>query len=274
MYAFGPLPRQKRSGRVIGTHQKIDRVARRHLADYLTSDLLFPNIQNILHFEGTRGPDAIKFKSLGVDKPSHFIDPKNLSDENDLFTTISNHQQNLTNALIVVDDVRASFEAAWLAHAVVDGLTPAHHDPFDEQVVELRSTNESKNKIRRQVIMSGSGSSKKFVQNNWRYWGAKGIMTTHTLFEAGVATAAKPLMFSDARPSHVDIERVKANGFLSVYKEMIHDIDSLDMYGRFKRSGWTRTLARETTKELLPTAIRAVTLAWYESYQKALREEE
>ena len=39
---------------------------------------------------------------------------------------------------------------------------------------------------------------------------------------------------------------------------------ALDMYERFKRTGWTRTLARQTANELLPTIIRAVTLAWYD----------
>ena len=63
MYAFGPLPRQKRTGRVIGTHQKIDRVARRHLTRHIPSHAIFPTIQQILHFEGSRGPDGIKLKS-------------------------------------------------------------------------------------------------------------------------------------------------------------------------------------------------------------------
>jgi hypothetical protein len=270
MYAFGPLPRQKRSGRVIGTHQKIDRVARRHIANYLVPSLPFPEIRDILHFEGTRGPDSIRLKSLGEDKPSHFIDPKNLSDDAELFKIIADNQQNLTNALIARDEVRAAFEAAWLAHAVVDGLTPAHHDPFDEQVVDLRSVDDRRDKVRSRVIMSGSGSSKKFIKNNWQYWGAKGIMTTHTLFEAGIATTAKPLMFGDARPSENDLRQLDAEGFLSNYKEMIRHIDSLDMYGRFKRGGWNRTLARDTTKVLLPTAIKAVTLAWSESYRRAL----
>ncbi len=34
--------------------------------------------------------------------------------------------------------VRASFEAAWLAHALVDGLTPAHHYPYEEKLLEVQ----------------------------------------------------------------------------------------------------------------------------------------
>ncbi len=269
MYAFGPLPKYKKSGRIIGTHQKIDRVARRHLAVFLDQEYPFPDIGDILHFEGSRGPDGVKLKSPGKDEPSHFIDPKNLHDDDQLLTAIRDHSGNLTKALLQKDMVRAAFEAAWMAHAVADGLTPAHHDPFDEQIKELKHTDDRKHKVHSKVVMSGAGSRKKFLQNNWKYWGAGGIMTTHTLFEAGVATAAKPLQFKDAQPINRDVELLTEHGFISLYKDFIRDIDSLDMYGRYKRSGWTRTLARDTTKELMPTIVKAVTLAWLASYRNA-----
>lgn len=271
MYAFGPLPKYKKSGRIIGTHQKIDRVARRHIAAHIEPELSFPEIDDILHFEGSRGPDGVKLKSPGKDEPSHFIDPKNLHDDDELLMAIREHSRNLTNALIAQDMVRAAFEAAWMAHAVADGLTPAHHDPFDEQMKELKHTDGRKHKVSSKIVMSGSGSRKKFIKNNWKYWGAGGIMTTHTLFEAGIATAAKPLMFKDAQLTTREIEQMAERGFISLYKDFIHEIDSLDMYGRYKQSGWTRSLARETTKELMPTIVKAVTLAWLASYHDARR---
>ena len=40
------------------------------------------------------------------------------------------------------DKTRAAFEAAWLAHALTDGLTPAHHYPYQEAVSELMSDKE------------------------------------------------------------------------------------------------------------------------------------
>jgi len=55
---------------------------------------------------------------------------------------------------------------------------------------------------------------------------------------------------------------------------MIRAIDSLGMYERFKRDGWTRTLAQQTTRELIPTIIHAVELAWIEAYDRALKEME
>jgi hypothetical protein len=268
MYAFGPLPRQKRTGRIIGTHQKIDRVARRHLANHL-GELTFPLINDILHFEGSRGPDGVKIKSPGRDEPRHFINPKSISPDDPLLQTIAAHSHNLTVALASNDTTRAAFEAAWLAHAVTDGLTPAHHEPFDDQVKKLRNNEDQPQKVRGKFIMTGNGSRRQFIRNNWHYWGAKGIMTTHTLFEAGVATTAKPLTFKEAAADTDDIAELKTRGFEAIYIDMISAIDELGMYERFKREGWTRTLARQTTRVLIPTIIHAVELAWLEAYQRA-----
>ncbi len=270
MYSFGPIPKQKRSGRIIGTHQKIDRVARRHLATHLQPERHFPDIQTILHFEGSRGPDGIKMKSPGIDEPRHFVDPKNIRIDDDLLVAIRDHIKNLTNALIADDMIRAGFEAAWLAHAVTDGLTPAHHEPFDEQIKSLKSADQEMSKFMSRALMTGNGSGRKFVENNWKYWGAKGIMTTHTLFEGGVATAAKPLAFNGAFVNEDDFTHLREVGFEKLYVAMIEDIDTLKMYEQFKSDGWTRKLAVQTTKTLLPTVIRAVTLAWYEAYTRAL----
>lgn len=268
MYAFGPIPRQKKTGRVIGTHQKIDRVARRHLADHLSA-LPFPAINDILHFEGSRGPDGIKLKSPGRDEPWHFINPKSITPDDQLLTLIQDHSMNLSAALKSKDMHRASFEAAWLAHAVTDGLTPAHHEPLEDQLRELKHVDERKNRVRSKIIMAGNGSRRQFIRNNWKYWGAKGIMTTHTLFEAGVATAAKPMQFKAAAMTEDDIRDMQERGFRAVYIDMVQYIDSLGMYERFKKDGWTQNLAKQTTRDLIPTIVHAVELAWYEAYDRA-----
>lgn len=256
---------------MIGTHQKIDRVARRHFSKHIGT-VLFPSIEEILHFEGTRGPDAIKLKNPVKDKPNHFIVPSSMKEDDQLLVAIENHIHNLAWALQQEDTIRASFEAAWLAHAVTDGLTPAHHEPYDEQIKELKRTDGERGNIRGHVVMAGNGSKRQFVRNNWQYWGAKGIMTTHTLFEAGVATTAKPLQFKDAAVSTDDVRELERRGFKAIYMEMIRSIDQLGMYQRFKRDGWTRTLASQTTGILMPTIIHAVELAWLEAYRKAERE--
>lgn len=238
----------------------------------MVKSLNFPVIRDILHFEGSRGPDGIKMKSPGRDEPWHFIDPQTMTADDKLFHAIADHSANLTDALLSENHIRAAFEAAWLAHAVTDGLTPAHHEPLDEQVKELRASDHRKDKFRSRIIMTGGGSRKQFVQNNWQYWGAKGIMTNHALFEAGVASTAKPLRFTDAALGAHDIDDLKRRGFKSLYMAMIRDIDALAMYEEFKKNGWTHKLARQTSHTLLPTIICAVTLAWYEAYRRALEE--
>ena len=271
MYAFGPIPKQQRSGRVIGTHQKIDRVARRHLAHHIDDKDSFPAIRDILHFEGSRGPDSIKMKSPGRDEPWHFIDPQHIREDDGLLRTISDHTANLTQALKDANGIRAAFEAAWLAHAVTDGLTPAHHEPLDEQVKHLRANDHRKDKFRSRVIMTGGGSRKQFIQNNWKYWGVNGIMTTHTLFEAGVATTAKPLRFNDAGLDVHDIKDLEKRGFRAVYTDLVRRVYAMHMYDQFKRHGWTHDLAIQTSRELLPIIIKAVTLAWYDAYRETRR---
>jgi len=266
MYSFGPLPKVKQSGRVIGAHQKIDRVVRRRFTEMVGRKACFPTAQQILHFEGIRGPDGVKLKSPGRDEPWHFIDPKN--PDRRLITHINDHVQNLTLALRKRDETRASFEAAWLAHAVTDGLTPAHQLPFDEIMGELRDE-ESVSKVRNKVIMPGDGSTKQWIANNWKYWGVKGVITMHTLFEAGVASTIKPLSFDGIYPPREMLERAKNEPFEMIFVEAVHRVAALDMYEQFKKKGWTRKLAMQTRDELMPIIIRTVTLAWYAAYAAA-----
>jgi hypothetical protein len=46
---------------------------------------------------------------------------------------------------------------------------------------------------------------------------------------------------------------------------MLHSIADMDMYKEFSRTGWTRKMANETRDILIPTMIKAVTLAWYQA---------
>lgn len=269
MYSFGPLPKVGKSGRIIGAHQKIDRVARRHMENFVKSGLPFPDIKTILAFEGINGPDGVKLKSPGVDEPWHFMDP---SDENDtqLFDDVRAHLVNLTTALQAKDTIRSAFEAAWLAHAVTDGLTPAHLIPASETVKTLQEEAGEKRTLRSKLIVPGDGSAKQFVKNNWEHWGAGGVMTTHTMFEAGVATTIKALKFEDAQPSSNDIVRLGTDGFDTMFHEAVRTVVELDMYDMYKKRGWTRKMATITRKQLTPLIIRTVTLAWCAAYNDAL----
>ena len=122
----------------MGVHQKIDRVARRRIAPHVPSGLAFPSTKEILHFEGLNGPDGIKRKSPAKDEPWHYIDPTRPNDTA-LLDMIDEHIRNLTHALDTGNMTRAAFEAAWMAHAITDGLTPPHHYPLAQKLEQLRA---------------------------------------------------------------------------------------------------------------------------------------
>lgn len=269
MYSFGPLPKIGKSGRHIGVHQKIDRVARRRFKTLERSELKFPGITDILHFEGIRGPDGIKLKSPGVDEPWHFVDPKKPSQQ--FLGYVRDHSNNLSRALGERNLQRASFEAAWLAHVVTDGMTPAHHESLGDELERIRGGDDMPSSIHDKIIMPGGGSPKDFVRNNWQYWGAGGLMTNHMMYEAGVATAVKPLQFADVKLTEKMLTQVDEVGFETIYLEAIRYIDSFGMFEMYKHKGWTHRLAQLTTDELMPKIIQMVALAWYSAYIEALK---
>lgn len=251
----------KTSGRVIGVHQKINRAAYRLVKNELSG--FFPELKHIQHFEGKNGPDGIKRKNPGADEPWHFIDPQDIEDKK-LLEDIRDHLHNLSIALKSHDTIRSGFEAAWLAHAVVDGLTPAHHFPLEEHLEGVRGEGlETRNSVRKKLIIPG-GSRREKIKNNWEFWGAKGVMTSHVLFELGVVGAVTPFP-AKITLSLGDIHRLKSKGFEVLFQQAMQDIASLEMYEIFIRKGWTQSLARQTKKELVPRITKLVALAWLEA---------
>lgn len=257
------------SGRIIGAHQKLDRVSRRAL-EQLLPDSNFPKIKDILHFEGKNGPDGLKSKSPAKDEPWHYYNPADPEDVH-LVKIIERHSQNLTNALKRGQNEKAAFEAAWLAHAVVDGLTPAHHYPLAEHLEELRGEGlETRTTIKDKLIVRSPGDSlTEMLAKNWEMWGAKGVMTTHGTFEWGVATIIAPMRLKAGYPSKAECRRVLKVGTVELFKKAAQDIYALNMYERFSRKGWTRRLARQVREVLAPTLVRIVVLAWYEAWDRA-----
>lgn len=253
-----------KSGRVMGVHQKIDRIARRHLRHHLGRDVYFPSITNILHFEGLNGPDGIKRKSPAKDEPWHYIDPSK-SDDTALLGMIEDHIYNLATALREKNDERAAFEAAWMAHAIVDGLTPAHHYPLSDKIEELWGKSHTERlTIRDKNIIKGK-NRRDTLAKNWEYWGTGGVFTAHFMFEFGVASTIAPLSFKESTLVEGTIDRLKAEGFGVLFMDAVHTIDAMKMYDEFGTNGWTRHLANETRKTLIPEIINTVILGWYQA---------
>lgn len=248
---------------MMGVHQRIDRLARRGLRPLLAKRQFFPGEHAILHFEGLNGPDGIKRKSPGQDEPWHYLDPADPTDTK-LREMIQDHMYNLTAALVDNNQERAAFEAAWLAHAIVDGLTPAHHYPLEEKLEELRGGEglETRDTAAKKIVLPGK-TRRHQLRNNWEFWGAKGVMTTHFTFELGIATTIATGRLQNCEPDANDIVRVKNEGYMPLFDEALQRIVGLGLYEEFYRVGWTRRLARDTRQSLIPEIIRSVTLAWY-----------
>ena len=253
----------------MGVHQKIDRVARKHVGKFPDYEDHFPDIKTILQFEGKNGPDGIKRKSPSIDEPWHFIDPAAI-ENSPLITIIEQHLENLTAALASQNMERSAFEAAWLSHAITDGLTPAHHYPLEERLRELRQGegNETRTSVLKKGLMKGE-TKVESLKNNWRYWGAKGAMTTHLAFEAGVASVVPYQRFKSAIPTKEQLTEVFEQGLLPVFCDAVRQVDELNMYDKFQKAGWTTALAKQTNYVLMPVIIRTVTLAWLYAAEQA-----
>lgn len=288
MYSTTTLVKNSKfSGKLMGTHQQLDQAARSLVAHHLPHGRYFPSSKEIIHFEGSRGPDGLKRKSPGQDEPSHLLvlndqcDPRQLlqqaqksnPDDNSawppLIQLILDHRWNLVQALKKHDDYRAAFEAAWSAHYIADGLTPAHHFPLSEAKEELMTNKEFVKIFGEPIkgIMHGR-SGLETARNNWLYWGAGGVMTKHVAFEYGIAVIAATIPQKRLTPK-IPKSDFKYIDPTTTFLASLNKVADLHLYDQFCVEGWTTPLALEVKNTLLPEVIRAITLIWYSAIEEA-----
>ncbi len=268
MYAGSTLT--NKSGAILGAHQKIDRVAYRHLQKITQSTVIrgFPRLKEILHFEGKNGPDGIKRKSPAKDEPWHFYNPFD-EDDTQLLEIIRGHYTELVKQLKKGAPERAAFDSAWIAHAIVDGLTPAHHFPYEEKLAELRGRDMTdRDSIRSKILIPGV-TKRDSMKKNWAMWGTGGLMSMHAMFEGGVAIILAPLHLKTALPSAQDISLIVEIGYEEYFKRAAREIALLDMYDRFHVTGWNTKLIRDVRNELGPVIMKTVCLVWYSAVRDA-----
>lgn len=261
---------RKNSGNFIGVHQKIDRVSRKNLTRLLTHahNHSFPAIREILHFEGDNGPDGIKRKSPSVDEPWHYINPADPNDR-ELIDMVEAHVRNLSEALREGNRARAAFEAAWMGHAITDGLTPAHHFPLSDKIEELwgKPKEERLTVIDKNVIRGET--HRDTIARNWEYWGAKGVFATHILFELGVAMSIKTTTFPKPLIDITWYHDHDTQTVGDVLLAAVTEVYELNMYEDFWRNGWSAKLARQTRNKLIPIIARTIAFAWYRASEDA-----
>jgi hypothetical protein len=252
-----------------GAHQKIDRVAREHLGIILPEDTVFPGRRQIIKFEGIDGPDGIKRKTPAQDELWHFMDPH---DENDrqILTILQDNYDGLVKALKTGNETRAAFEAAWLAHGIVDGLTPAHHYPYEEEMTRLRGGAgiETRTSPKDKVLMPGDSIPER-LSNNWQMWGDKGLLATHIAFEVGIAVMIMPLRLGSALPTKEEVAAMEHQTMSELFLDRARQVADMQMYEQFYKSGWTPKLAKAARRELMPRIVNTVTLCWYLAAREA-----
>jgi hypothetical protein len=256
---------------VFHAHQKLDRVAHRHLRGLLPPGDFFPGIRQVLHFEANRGPDNTQIKRQQTfEQPWHFVDPY-ATKETGLHRYLRQHYKGLVEALKKRDDVRAGFEAAWLAHALVDGLTPAHHYPYEEELERLLGdARHSRKGLTGRLYVKGDTLGKS-MKHSYKLVGPKGLLTTHTMFEAGAYAIIAPLRLTSARPTELDLAMATTDGVVKTFKQTAKEVADFNIYGRFYTDGWTSAISRDVRRELAPRMVRMITLAWYCAAMEASR---
>lgn len=243
----------------LGAHQKFNRIAYQQLVPYVQM-AKFPPLDKIQHFEGYNGPDGIKVKSIHRhEEPSHFYHPP--SQTGPLLDHVENHYQSLVEALSQENIIRAAFEAAWLAHTVTDGLTPAHHIAYEKELHEMyRTGNHTFKKPRNKVIMQGE-TKRQVLRHNWQMWGGNGLLSMHIHFELGVAAAViAGNIKGDVSPTKLKVARKQ--GAIDFFKAEAKEIHRLQLYEEFSKKSWTAELARTVRRQLVPSIIQAIAIEW------------
>lgn len=253
---------------IFHAHQKLDRVARRHLKLLVHGDD-FPPIRKILHFEAGQGPDNVKLKRSHGDQPWHFVDPHDTEDTQ-LEEQIQHHYDGLVAALTAKDEVRAAFEAAWLAHALVDGLTPAHHYPYEKELEALRGGehHHTRKGLTGRMYVKDDKLSRSIVKS-FKLVGPRGLLTSHAMFEAGAYSLIAPLSLNRGQPTDQETQQVISKGVLSTFRQMVQEVASYKLYERFVAQGWNQSISRDVRLELAPRMVKMITLAWYAASQEA-----
>jgi len=257
---------------VFHTHQKLDRAAYKFVKSALKPNDFFPTIKQILNFEGGHGPDSAKLKRHKPDaQPWHFVNPFDENDT-DLDDQIKYHYKNLVRELRAKDSVRSAFEAAWLAHAVVDGLTPSHHFPYEAEIEKLRGgeTKDSRKGLVGRLYVK-SDSMIETVHKSLMLIGPKGVLTSHAIFEAGAYVIIAPLRLNTLAGSGDSLNKLNADQLVKKFRKAAQDIAKLDIYDRFCKSGWIQPVIKDIKDELAPIMATLVAEAWYSAIKAAAK---
>ncbi len=251
----------KHTSNFLGAHQRLDKISHRILLEHIAPEK-FPKMKALYRFEGVDGPDGIKMKSPSQNELWHYIDPDNENDTK-LTEILELQIKLLATALFERNVERAAFEAAWLAHGIVDGLTPAHQFPYEQAMTEATGLDGSQRTSKAKKIIARGDGKLDTLNRNWKIWGTKGLMVSHHGFEIGVATIILPRSFSNLHMSDARLQARLEQTYTENFKQSVDEVAKLHMYERFIRRGWNTALARDARETLVPSIVSLITEAWY-----------
>lgn len=226
----------------VGTHQKFDRTAYGLIKNHLKSND-FPTRTQIINFEGSGGPDGLKFK--GNYQSDHMWDPVNKIGH--LPTWIEVHYKNMVKALKADDMVKAAFEAGFMAHYLTDILTPAHH-------------------LSHKFILEEYEGRKN--RKRWKVYGHKGILSTHVAFETGISSA---IFFTPIKTTFDKklLARVHKDGIKSVVMHESLEISKHNIYEQYLKKGWNTKIVKIIKATVVKRIPQLIAAAWLAAYQEA-----
>ncbi len=226
----------------VGTHQKFDRTAYDLLKKRIDKDK-FPPRSLILKFEGSGGPDGLKFK--GNYNTDHLWDPVNKIGHLPLWIEVN--YKNFVQALKDGDMVKASFEAGFMAHYLTDSLTPAHHLSHKFVLEEYEG---------------------KKYRKRWKVYGHKGLLTSHVAFESGISSA---IFFTPITVAFDEtlLASIKKDGIKSVVGHESLAISKHKIYDQYLQKGWSAGLARTVKVTVVKRIPQLIAAAWLAAYDEA-----
>lgn len=243
----------------LGDHQRIDRLAYSYLRKHQALNS-FPSLKDILANEGRQGPDGAKYED-DVISEEHFYHPGTEGAE--LLVIIHKHYDALVAALKDRDRIQAAVSASWLAHATVDGLTPAHQFPYKDAVDTLTSdTDHVRDTASKRFYIKGETMGAT-ISKTWKLTGPQGVLTSHTLFETTMAIA---LQYCHPR---ISLKLPPTDSVDTIFRERAKLINSLDLYSKFMRHGPSPSLSLQLRRKVGPAMVEAVILLWAHALQDA-----
>jgi len=254
----------------IGAHQKFNKIAFKTLRDIINQnpDQLgladirsrFPRLKLIQHFEGINGPDGIKVKSPAQHEEWHYYDPFDNQD-NAIFEPMQLHFNGLVRALKKGDQDKAAFEASWLSHTLTDGLTPAHHYPYEQEMEDIRGRGKDDRTTKSKKLFVRGSSIWDSLRRTWMLH--ENLMSTHISFEVGVTGAILTNQLRGSRPSQLEFNFAQEHGLIEVFKTYAKEIAELNIYGRYYDKGWTTKISRDVRYKMSPLIVRMVVISWW-----------